>query len=297
MSRPALFWVVALALGAAPAAHAQGVAELSAIRARLQHEADSLQAARRAGPPMDTVRLADGWTLLVNAAARPYAEREVPAALAAAMREFGGVISPSAGPVRVRFDSLTLPALEVSFIGAGQGAFAGARRLAAGAIGKLVRAAARNAAWAEADPALRSWSGGQALETSYADIALAARIRLARDTGAAVVGCRDGDVAACERALSAPAGLSEVVRTSLFRYVLERAGGVRRLGDLYADPSRPVLDRLAGLAGEPRDAMVSEWREQLIGLGALNTRAALVASLGALVVLGLGIWGVRWRHV
>jgi hypothetical protein len=297
MSSRALFCAAVLAFGVPATGRAQDVAQLQAIRIRLQHEADSLQAARRAGPPLDTVRLADGWTLLVNAAARPYAEREVPAALAAAMREFGTVISPSAGPVRVRFDSLTLPALEVSFVGAGQGAFAGARRLEAGAIGKLVRAAARNAAWAEADPALRSWSGGQALETSYAEIAPAARIRLGRDTGTAVIGCRSGTLSACERALATPGGLSEVVRTSLFRYALERAGGVRRLGDLYADPSRPVLDRLAAIAGEPRDQLVAEWRAQVVGLGALTGRAAIVAALGAFVLAGLGFWGVRWRHV
>ncbi|HEU5358811.1 MAG TPA: hypothetical protein VFU45_06820, partial [Gemmatimonadales bacterium] len=292
MSSRALLCAGVLALGAPAAARAQSVAQLQAIRIRLQREADSLQAVRRAGPSVDTVRLAGGWTLLVSGAARPFAEREVPVALAEAGREFGGALSPSAGPIRVVFDSLARPVLEVSFTGAGPGAFAGSDRLVGGAIGELVRSAARKAVWAEADATLRAWAGGQALESPYATIAPAARIRLARDTGSVVTGCRHGDVAACERALSVSGGVSEVVRTSLFRYVLERAGGTDRLPDLYAEPTRPVLDRLAALAGEPREVMVSDWRERLIGLGALTTPAALVAALGALMITGLGIWGV-----
>ncbi|HSC58671.1 MAG TPA: hypothetical protein VLC11_03855 [Gemmatimonadales bacterium] len=297
MCRRTLLCAMALASGAPSAARAQGVAELSTIHARLQREADSLQAVRRAGPPMDTVRLAGGWTLLVNTAARPFAEREIPAALSDVRRTFGGLVTPAYGPLKVSFDSLKRPPLQVSFTAAGQGAFSGSGRLEAGAVGRLVRDAARRAAWARADSALRAWAGGQALETRYAVIAPAARLRLARDTGVSVLGCRSGEVAACERALSTSAGTSEVVRTSLFLYVLERAGGVARLGDLYADPSRPVLDRLAALSGEPRDVMVSEWREQLIGLGALTTHAALVAMLSALVFTGLGVWGLRWRRV
>ncbi|MGH7533904.1 MAG: hypothetical protein ACREL4_11495 [Gemmatimonadales bacterium] len=170
------------------------------------------------------------------------------------------------------------------------------------AVSYLIREAFPGAAFGLADSALLTWAGGT-LQVGFGDLVDAARIRLQRDTGVDVLLCRQHSLSACVRALGggAPAPsvpeFTSVVRRSLVRFALERAGGDSALPRLYSDPGPPVLSRLAAFAGMPVDTLIAQWHEAVIRQDELTSGEAAVALLGAAVLLVLGIWGMQWRGV
>ncbi|MGH7590284.1 MAG: hypothetical protein ACREOE_01720 [Gemmatimonadales bacterium] len=297
---------IVLALLVPGVVRAQSLADLKAAKARLTRESDSLQRLTKLPPVMDTVRLGDGWVVAVSPAARDLVDSTTLAALQAGEARFGGVLDPRSTPVEIRFDSArSWAGLEVG-VGAGRVSLSRTEFQAStrrhDPVPSLIKKAFTGAAFGIADSALLTWAGGT-LEVGFADLVDAARIRLQRDTGVDVLQCRQHSLAACVRALgggtptpSVPE-FTSVVRRSLVRYALERSGGDSALPRLYADRGRPVLVRLAALAGMPVDTLVAQWHEVVIRQDELTSGGAALALFGAAVLLALGIWGAQWRGV
>lgn len=288
-------------------ARAQSLADLEAARARLSRESDSLRRLAKLPPVMDTVRLGDGWVVAVSPAARALVDSTTLAALQAGNAQFGGVLDPGSTPVEIHLHSTPLwVGLEVR-VGAGVASSKVSGDLRAlrrhrGAVPRLIEQAVPRAALGTADTALLNWAGGT-LALSFEDLVDAARIRLQRDTGVEVQGCRERSLEACVRALGGGANapqapeFTSVVRRSLVRYALERAGGDSALPRLYAHRDQPILERLGALAGMSVDTLVAEWHRAVIRDDELNAKGAALALLGAALLLALGIWGARWRAV
>lgn len=291
-----------LVLAVPTALHGQGLAALQAERIRLLHELDSLRALKPKSSPMDTLLTTGGWTVVVSPSVRAQALQEAPAALEALNRDFGGALDP-ATPVLITYDTVVRRALQVT-IGKAERTDFDSRAPASGDIASLVRSAGVAAIWAEADPALRSWTGDESLPyESFAYLAPATRIRLQHDTGAAVAGCRLARLDACVLALDGdsarrhPPEFGSVVRGSLFWFALDHAGGRRAIPRLFADPTAPVLDRLATVAGMSPTELVAEWRGAVLSEDSLNLGTAAAAIGGAFVMLLLARWGIQWRRV
>lgn len=297
---------IMLALLAPGIVRAQSLADLKAAKARLTRESDSLVQLAKRPPVMDTIRLGDGWVVAASPSVRDLVDASTLAALQAGQAQFGGVLDPRMTPVEIHLDPTRIwgDILEVR-VGAGNASLSKSQFQALerrrGALPFLVRQAFHGAAFGIADSALQRWAGGT-LGQDFGDLVDAARVRLQRDTGVEVQGCRQRSLSACIRALgggtpaSAPE-FSSVVRRSLVRFDLQRAGGDSALPRLYAGPGRPVLDRLATLAGMPVDTLVAQWHQAVIRQDELTPRGAVLALLGAAVLLVLGIWGAQWRRV
>ncbi|MGB7213218.1 MAG: hypothetical protein WBC97_11415 [Gemmatimonadales bacterium] len=297
---------IVLALLLPGVVRAQSLADLKAARARLSREADSLEQLAKRSPVLDTVQLGDGWVVATNPAARDLVDSTTLAALRAGEARFGRVLDPRSTDIEIRLDSARpWNPLDV-VVGAGRASLSRAgfeaHRRSHDAVPYLIRQAFPRAAFGVADPALLRWAGGS-LEVGFGDLVDAARIRLQRDTGVDVRGCRQRSLSACVRALGggtpAPSTpeYSSVVRRSLLRFALERAGGDSALPRLYADPGSPVLDRLAALVGVPIDTLVAEWHETVVRQDELTSSGAALALFGAAVLLALGVWGTKWRGV
>lgn len=302
MRSRALFFLL-LALVTPGAVRAQGIPELKATEARLRHELDSLQHLPKPVAPMDTLRLSGGWVVATSPEVRALVEAEAPAALAQTRSRYGGLLDPGSTMIRVAYDSSGWVVLRVD-VGGGTAALSrNERRLVqrrAGAVARLIAKASQGAAWNLADTALRIWAGGDVVGQRFDDYVDAARVRLQRDTGAAVSECRNGVLSACELALGGGGRVPEftsVVRLSLLRFALDRAGGDVVLPRLYADPRAPILDRLATLTNVPVDSLVGEWHRAVLHSDALTAGSSAIALLGALLLLAVGMKGATWRAV
>lgn len=301
MRSRALLLLVALAVPSA--ASAQRIAELKATDARLRHELDSLRHLPKPVAPMDTLQLPGGWVVATSPELRPMVEAEAPEALAEARTRYGGLLEPGSTMIRVMYDSSKWAMLQVTVGGGAAGLSRegrGADRLRSGAVARLIATAAPWAAWTLADSGLRAWAGGDVVGQHFDDYVDAARVRLQRDTGAAVSECRNGVLSACELALGGGGRVPEfnsVVRLSLLRFALDRVGGDAALPRLYADPRSPILDRLAVLTSLPGDSLVAQWHRAVLHPDALTAGNSAIALLGALVLLAIGMKGATWRAV
>ena len=251
---------------------------------------------------MDTLRLAGGWTVIASPSIRGMVEREAPAALAAAEDGSGGVVTSGRMLMEVSLDSAASPALRLR-VGPGVASLSRNDTIFPGTISRLIGEAGRSAVWEAADPGLRAWEGEDLLSYSFDGLAGAARIRLQRDTGAQVRGCRSGSIIACEQALAGrPTDgrlpqFSTVVRASFLHFALERAGGVRALPRLYDRPDRPILDRIADLTGTSSDTLIRAWRDAVIDHGSFGAMGVIAALVGAGILLLIGARGLQWRRV
>jgi hypothetical protein len=252
---------------------------------------------------MDTLRLPGGWVVATSPEIRALVEAEAPAALTRVSAQFGGALVPSASPVRIEFDSTGWTRLAVTVGDATvfwSRTSADRREVSRGLVARMIESAYQGAVWNAADSALRAWAGGSVLDGEFDDLVNAARVRLQRDTGVAVSGCQRNSLSACEQALGGGGHVPEftaVVRMSLLRFALDRAGGDGSLSRLYVDPSAPVLERLAALDSVSIDTLVARWHRAVIHPDALTAGTSAIALLGAMLLIVVGVGRTRWRAV
>ena len=294
--------VLLLALLAPGAVQAQGISALKATAARLQRELDSLKHLPKPVAPMDTLRLSGGWVVATSPAVRALVKAEAPVALADISARLGGALTPDATPIRIEFDSTDRNA--AFHVTVGQGSATVARDVRHGRawiLRSAIRGAYADAAWLAVDPALRSWAEMSVFNWPFDEVVYAARVRFQRDTGSDPQECRVGAIDACVRAFGASGTgrpeFSSIVRLSLLRFALERAGGIATFPRLYEHPERPILTRIAALSGMPVDTLVARWRQALVRHDTLDASGAALAVIGSLLLLAIGIKGVQWRGV